>query len=311
MPFGRMEFFMSNNDKNLFDPNMAPLPYFESEDTLFDEDEFVEFASRREMIKARLSEYRSNCKAMLASSLSHFRSPSTIIVIFLLIAVYILLGVAGTINFSVYAKKVQDITIGLDIIVNALLGFYYGPVLCCISVTLCCIVKMITSGTGVYIGYIIGSAVAGFLHGWILYKNKVEWFGTRFRGFYTDLLVKSFMVRLVISVFVNILLMSVVNRVLIDYPIYEFIMHYSKSGVELTSFTSFLMVFVVAVFFETVVIFLTLAIVDFVVMRAFPSLSESPSLVIGEDGELINLEEEMLTGAVPVPEEDMRRGRQQ
>ncbi len=299
---------MSNNDKNLFDPDMAPLPYFETEEDFFDE-EYVEFTSRGEMIKAKLSEYWTNCKAMMASSLSHFRSPSTIIVIFLLIAVYILLGVAGTVEFSVYAKRVQDITVGLDIIVNALLGFYYGPVLACISVTICCVVKMITSGTGVYVGYIIGSAVAGFLHGWILYRNKVEWFGTRFRGFYTDLLVKSFMVRLVISVFVNVLLMSVVNRVLIKYPIYEFIMHYSKSGVELTSFSSFLMVFIVALFFETVVIFLTLAAVDFIVIRAFPSFTETPSLMIDEDGELVNLEEEMLIGEVPVPEEDRHHRR--
>ncbi len=300
---------MSNNDKNLFDPNMAPLPYFESEDDFYDEDAFVEFATRREAIAARLKDYWTNCKIMMASSLSHFRAPSTIIVIFLLIALYILLGVAGTVNFSVYTQKVvQDITIGLDIIVNALLGFYYGPVLCCISVTLCCVVKMITSGQGVFIGYIIGSAVAGFLHGWILYKNKVEWFGSRFRGFYTDLIVKSFMVRLVVSAFVNILLMAVIYKIFINYPIYDFIMHYSKSGVELTSYSSFLTVFVVGVFFETAVIFLTLAIVDFIVMRAFPSLSEAPSLVIGEDGELINLEEEMLIGAVPVAEEEMLSG---
>lgn len=296
---------MNNNDKNLFDPNMAPLPYFESEDDFFEDEEFIEFSSRREMIAAKIKEYWENSKIMMTSSLSHFRSPSTIIVIFLLIAVYILLGVAGTVEFSFYNQKVvQYITTNLDIIVNALLGFFYGPVICCISVTLCCIVRMITTGHGFFIGYVIGAAVAGFMHGWILYRNKTMWFGTRFRGFYTDLLVKSFMVRLAVSAFVNIILMSLIYKVFIDYPIYDFIMHYSKSGVELNSFSVFFMIFFISVFFETAVIFLTLAIVDFIVVRAFPSLTEEPSLIIGEDGELINLEEEMLTGAVPVPEEN-------
>ena len=175
----------NNNNKNLFDPNMAPLPYFETEGSLFDEDT-VEFTSRRQKIAAHFKEYWKNSKTMMASSLSHFRSPATIIVIFLLIAVYILLGVAGTVEFSFYNQKVvQYITTNLDIVVNALLGFFFGPVTCCISVTLCCIVRMITSGHGFFIGYVIGAAVAGFLHGWILYKNKVTWFGTRFRGFYT------------------------------------------------------------------------------------------------------------------------------
>ncbi len=298
---------MSNNDKNLFDPNMAPLPYFESEDDFYDDEEFVEFSSRREMIAANLKEYWANCKIMMASSVSHLRAPSTIIVIFLLIAVYILLGVAGRVGFSFYNNNnVKEITTNLDIIVNALFGFFYGPITCCISVVLCCIVKMITSGEGVFIGYIIGSAVAGFLHGWILYRNKTTWFGSRFRGFYTDLIFKSFMVRLVVSAFVNIILMAVVYKVLIGYPVIDFIMHYSKSEVVLTAFSDFFIIFFVNLIFETLIVFISLAIVDFIVLRAFPSLTETPSLIIDEDGELINLEEEMLTGAVPVPEEDQQ-----
>ena len=292
-----------SKDKNLFDPNMAPLPYYEEDDDFFEE--MPQFSSRREMLAAQIKEYWHNSKMMMASSVSHFRSPSTIIVIFLLIALYILLGVAGGVEFSFYNQKVvQYITTNLDIVVNALLGFFYGPVICCISVTLCCIVRMITTGHGFFIGYVIGAAVAGFMHGWILYRNKTEWFGTRFRGFYTDLLAKSFMVRFFVSAFVNILLMSVIYKVFIDYPIYDFIMHYSKSGVELTSFSVFFMIFFIGIFFETAVIFITLAAVDFVVARAFPSLNEAPTLVIGEDGELINLEEQMMTGAVPVPEEN-------
>ncbi len=292
---------MSSN-KRLFDPNMAPLPYYESDDDLYEE-EYMKPKSRREAFAESVKEYWKNSKTMMSSSISHFRAPSTIIVIFLLIAVYILLGVAGTVEFSFYNQKVvQYITTNLDIVVNALLGFFYGPITCCISVTLCCIVRMITSGHGFFIGYVIGASVAGFLHGWILYRNKTMWFGSRFRGFYTDLLVKSFMVRLIVSAFVNILLMSIIYKVFIDYPIYDFIMHYSKSGVELNSFSVFLMIFFVSAFFETGVIFLTLAVVDFIVVRAFPSLTEAPTLVIGADGELINLEEEMLTGAVPSPE---------
>lgn len=296
---------MSNNDKDLFDPNMEPLPYYESEDDSWEENEGAQYSSHSKRLGARIKEHWKNSKIMMMSSLSHFRSPATIIVIFMLIAIYILLGVAGTVEFSFYNQKVvQYITTNLDIVVNALLGFFYGPVICCISVTLCCIVRMITTGHGFFIGYILGAAVAGFMHGWILYRNKAMWFGTRFRGFYTDLLVKSFMVRLAVSAFVNILLMSLIYKVFIDYPIYDFIMHYSKSGVELNSFSVFFMIFFISVFFETAVIFITLAVVDFIVVRAFPSFTEEPTLVINEDGELISLEEEMLTGAVPVPDEN-------
>lgn len=293
---------MSKKDKSLFEEQMVSSRFGNPEEEFLIEGDprFDGFSSRREMIFASIQNYLGNSKIMMMSSLSHFRSPITIIVIFLLIAVYILLGVAGTVEFSFYSKKVvQYITTNLDIIVNALLGFFYGPVTCCISVTICCLVRMITTGQGFFIGYVIGAAVAGFLHGWILYRHKTMWFGTRFRGFFTDLLVKSFMTRLIVSAVVNIFLMAIIYKIFINYPIYEFIMHYSKSGVELTTFSEFLKVFFVSLFFETIVIFLGLAIVNFIVSRAFPTQFEQPSLVIDENGSLINMEEEMMTGPAP------------
>lgn len=293
---------MSKKDNNLFDEQMVFSRFGDPESQFYGEGDprYDGFSSRREMILASIQNYLGNSKIMLINSLSHFRSPATIVVIFLLIAVYILLGVAGTIEFSFYSKKVvQYITTNLDIIVNALLGFFYGPVTCCISVTVCCLVRMITTGQGFFIGYVIGAATAGFLHGWILYRHKTIWFGTRFRGFFTDLLVKSFITRFIVSAVVNIFLMAIIYKVFINYPIYEFIMHYSKSGVELTSFSEFLKVFFVSLFFETIVIFLALAIVNFIVGKAFPSHLEQPSIMIDENGSLINLEEEMLSGPVP------------
>lgn len=273
----------------------ARFAYSNSEDLGEGYAEFDGFSSRREMIFASIQNYLGNSKVMMMSSLGHLRSPVTIIVIILLIAVYILLGVAGTIEFSFYSKKVvQYITTNLDIIVNALLGFFYGPVTCCISVTLCCLVRMITSGQGFFIGYVIGAATAGFLHGWILYRHKTIWFGTRFRGFFTDLLAKAFMTRFIVSAVVNILLMALIYKVFIDYPIYEYILHYSKSGVELTSFSEFLKVFVVSLVFETLVIFAGLAVINFIAGKAFPAQFEQPSLIIDENGSLINLEDELL-----------------
>ena len=296
---------MSNKDNNLFDAQTASARNAFSEGMEFNDEyaKFNGFSSRREMIFASIQNYLGNGKIMLMSSLSHLRSPMTIFIIFLLIAVYILLGVAGTVEFSFYSKKVvQYISTNLDIIVNALLGYFFGPVTCCISVTLCCIVRMITSGQGFFIGYVIGASVAGFLHGWILYRHKVMWFGTRFRGFFTDLLAKSFMTRFVVSAFVNIFLMAIIYKVFINYPIYEFIMHYSKSGVELTSISEFLKVFVVSLLFESLVVFVGLAVVNFIVEKAFPSHLEGPSLFIDGSGSIINMEEEMFaSGAYPDP----------
>lgn len=287
---------MSKKENQIFDENAAGSRFAIPEEDFYGEGyaEFNGFSSRREMILASIQNYIGNSKIMMSSSLNHFRSPVTIAVIIILIAVYVLLGVAGTIEFSFYSNKVvQYITTNLDIIVNALLGYFFGPVTCCISVTLCCLVRMITDGGGFFIGYVIGAAVAGFLHGWILYRHKTMWFGTRFRGFFTDLLAKVFLTRLVVSVFVNILLMSVIYKIFIDYPIYEYIMHYAKSGVELTSIGEFVRVFVVSLVFETLVLFTGLAIINFIVMKAFPAQMEQPSLIIDENGALINVEEEM------------------
>ena len=257
------------------------------------------FSTRREMILASIQNYLGNSKVMMLSSLGHFRSPATIIVIILLIIIYILLGVAGSVQFSFYGNKaVQYISTNLDILVNALLGFFYGPVTCAISVALCSLVRMITSGQTFFIGYVIGAATAGFLHGWILYRHKTMWFGTRFRGYFTDLLVKSFLTRFVVSVVVNIFLMAIIYKIFIDYPIYEYIMHYAKSEVELTSFKDFIMIFVVSLLFETGVIFVGLAAVNFIASKAFPSHLQEPSIIIDKNGTLINVEEEMMSDSI-------------
>ena len=255
---------------------------------------------------ASLQDYLARGKMMLASSLSHLRAPSTIIVLIGLIGVYILLtaGQAGIIEFSFRgAKKViQYITTNLDVIVNALLGFFYGPVVCCIGFSLCTIIRMIVENMSVYVGYIIASVVAGFIHGWILYRHKTVWFGTRFRGFFSDLLVKVFMTRLIISVFVNIFLMAIIHKIFIGYPILEFIMHYSKSGEKLNSIAEVLSVFTVSLIFETIIVFVALAIINFIVGKAFPPQAERSALIIDDEGNLINLEEEMMQS---MPHEDV------
>ena len=255
---------------------------------------------------ASLQDYFARSKMMLVSSLNHLRAPSTIIVLIGLIGVYILLtaGQAGMIAFSFRgAKKViQYITTNLDVIVNALLGFFYGPVVCCIGFSLCTIIRMIVENMSVYVGYIIASVVAGFLHGWILYRHKAVWFGTRFRGFFSDLLVKVFMTRFVISVFVNIFLMAVIHKIFIGYPIIDFIMHYSKSGEKLNSIAEVLSVFTVSLIFETIIVFIALAVINFIVAKAFPAQAEQSALIIDEEGNLINLEEEMMQN---MPSEDI------
>lgn len=255
---------------------------------------------------ASLQDYLTRGKMMLASSLSHLRAPSTIIVLIGLIAVYILLtaGQAGIIEFSFRgAKKViQYITTNLDVIVNALLGFFYGPVVCCIGFCLCTIIRMIVENMSVYVGYIIASVVAGFIHGWILYRHKTVWFGTRFRGFFSDLLVKVFMTRLIISVFVNIFLMAIIHKIFIGYPILDFIMHYSKSGEELNSIAEVLSVFTVSVVFESIIVFIALSVINFIAAKAFPAHAQQSALIIDDEGNLINLEEEMMQN---MPNEDI------
>lgn len=260
-------------------------------------EEFDGFSSRREMLLASIQNYWGNSKVMMASSFSHLRSPITIAVIFLLIAVYIFLGVVGTIEFSFYNREVvQYITTNLDIIVNAVLGYFFGPITACISVTLCTLVRMIFDGDGFFfIGYVLIATVAGFCHGWILYRHKTMWFGTRFRGFFSDLLVKAFQTRLFISVFINILLKAVVSKIFYGLPIYSYsILNYEKSGVKLESFGEFLGVFSVNLVFETLLIFLGLTIINFIVRKAFPAPFTQPSLIIKNDGTIVNPEEEML-----------------
>lgn len=252
------------------------------------------FSSRKEVILEMLQNYLGNCKTMLLSSLSHLRAPSTIIVIIFLVALYIILGVTGHLEFSfAISEDIREIKISLDIIVNALLGFFFGPVTSCISVTLCCLVRMlVTPDNGFFIGYVILASIAGFLHGWILYRHKAMWFGTRFRGFFTDLLAKSIVTRLVVSIVVNVLLKAIIYKIFIGYPIYEYILHYNYSNVPLTSFSEFMEVFIAGFIVDTLVIYITLAIVNFVASKAFPVQYAQPELIIDENGALINLEEE-------------------
>lgn len=254
------------------------------------------FSSRKEVVLEMLQNYFGNCKTMLLSSLSHLRAPSTIIVIIFLVALYIILGVTGHLEFSfAISEDIREIKISLDIIVNALLGFFFGPVTSCISVTLCCLVRMlVTPDNGFFIGYVILAAIAGFLHGWILYRHKAMWFGTRFRGFFTDLLSKSIVTRFVVSVVVNVLLKAIIYKIFIGYPIYEYILHYNYSNVELTSFSEFMEVFIAGFIVDTLVIYITLVIVNFVASKAFPVQYARPELVIDENGALINLEEEFM-----------------
>ncbi len=287
---------MKKNDTTSFNEEFASSRSAHSQNNPYGlgQDEFQGFASRKDMLLDSLQRYWENCKIMMASSLSHLRNPSTLIVIFLLIATYILLGVAGTVEFSFYSNDVvQYITTNLDIIVNALLGYFYGPITCAISVTLCCIVRIITNRSIFFIGYVIGACVAGFMHGFILYRLKPMWFGTRWRGFFKDLLARVVATRFFVSVFVNIFLMAIIYRIFIDYPILEYLKNYSKSGVPLNTPYEFLRVFAVGIIFESIVIFVALAVINFIVAKAFPSQFEQPSLIIDERGELVNVEDEM------------------
>ena len=290
---------MSSNDKKHYDEQAAG-SRFAAGMTEKDIDpryaKYNGFSSRKEVVLEMLQNYFGNCKTMLLSSLSHLRAPSTIIVIIFLVAVYIILGVTGHLEFSfAISEDIREIKISLDIIVNALLGFFFGPVTSCISVTLCCLVRMlVTPDNGFFIGYVILAAIAGFLHGWILYRHKAMWFGTRFRGFFTDLLSKSIVTRFVVSVVVNVLLIAIIYKIFIGYPIYEYILHYNYSNVELTSFSEFMEVFIAGFIVDTLVIYITLVIVNFVASKAFPVQYAQPELVIDENGALINLEEEFM-----------------
>ena len=258
----------------------------------YGEAEFRGFKTRKDMMIDSLQRYWESCKVMMMSSLNHMRNPVTIIVILFLIALYILLGYAGKIGFQFYnVDIVQEITTNLDIIVNAVLGYFFGPVTCAIGVALCTIVRMIVKLSRFYSIYFICATVAGFMHGWILYRYKNMWFGTRFRGFYTDLLAKVSLTRFAVSTFVNVLLMAILYRIMYDWPIYDYFMLYSKSGVEMSSFYEFISVFIVSLLFETLIVYVGLVVINFIVAKAFPSQFREPSLIINEDGEIINPEE--------------------
>ena len=290
---------MSSNNKKHYDEQAAGSK-FAANMTENDVDpryaKYNGFSSRKEVVLEMLQNYFGNCKTMLLSSLSHLRSPSTIIVIIFLVALYIILGVTGHLEFSfALSEDIREIKISLDIIVNALLGFFFGPVTSCISVTLCCLVRMlVTPNNAFFVGYVILASIAGFLHGWILYRHKAMWFGTRFRGFFTDLLSKSIVTRLVVSVVVNVLLKAIIYKIFIGYPIYEYILHYNYSNVELTSFSEFMEVFIAGFIVDTLVIYITLVVVNFVASKAFPVQYAQPELIIDENGALINLEEEFM-----------------
>ncbi len=254
---------------------------------------FEGFASRKDMLIDSVQRYWENCKVMMWSSLAHLKSPVTIIVIILLIATYILLGYAGTIGFQFYnIDIVQIVKTNLDIVVNAVLGFFFGPVTCAIGVALCCVVRMIVKLDGFYAIYFACATVAGFMHGWILYRHKTMWFGTRFRGFYTDLLSKIATTRFLVSTLINIGLLSLLYATLYDVPVNEYLMLYSKSGVELTSMYEFFSVLVVSLLFEILIVFVTLSIINFIVMKAFPAQFDTPELILDENGTLINVEDE-------------------
>ena len=256
-------------------------------------DEPRTYDSKKEMWLDSLQRYWGNCKEMMSSSFAHMKSPVTIMVIILLLAIYILLGYAGGVGFQFYnIDVVQYITTNLDIIVNAVLGYFFGPITCAISVALCTVVRMIVKLSDFYAIYFISATVAGFIHGWILYRHKSMWFGTRFRGFYTDLLSKVALTRLAVSAIVNILLLAVLYFVFYNVPVHSFLMLYAKSGVELTSYYEFFSVFTVSVLFEILLVFIALTVINFIVSKAFPSQFDQPTLIIDENGTIINPEED-------------------
>ena len=284
----------NNNNNTIIEEEILSARYSESHENAYGygEAEFRGFKTRKDMILDSLQRYWESCKVMMMSSLNHMRNPVTIIVILFLIALYILLGYAGKVGFQFYnVDIVQEITTNLDIIVNAILGYFFGPVTCAIGVALCTIVRMIVKLSRFYSIYFICATVAGFMHGWILYRYRNMWFGTRFRGFYTDLLAKVSLTRFAVSTFVNVLLMAILYLIMYDWPIYDYFMLYSKSGVEMSSFYEFISVFIVSLLFETLIVYVALVVINFIIAKAFPSQFREPSLIVNEDGEIINPED--------------------
>ena len=90
--------------------------------------------------------------------------------------------------------------------------------------------------------------------------------------------------RFVISAFINVLLMSVIYRVFIGYPISVFILNYSKSGVPLESVAQFLKVFFVSILFESAVIFVAITVAGFIAAKAFPLQFAQSSMFNGSIG---------------------------
>ena len=90
------------NEKSFYEEAEASarFAYMDEDDFIPNHGKYDGFSSRREMILASIQNYWGNSKTMMASSLSHLRSPITIFVIMLLIALYIILGVAGYLEFS-------------------------------------------------------------------------------------------------------------------------------------------------------------------------------------------------------------------
>ena len=253
-------------------------------------------------IVASLHNYWGNSKTMLKSSLGHFRSPSTLFVLIILVAVYILLtvGQVGLFTFEFRYGKVGILRVvtNLDVIVNAILGYFYGPVVSAVSFLICSIARMWGYEMSVYMGYIFSAVLAGFLHGWILYRHRAMWFGTRFRGFFSDLLSRILLVRLIISVFVNIFFMALMHRILLNIPMMFSILNY-KSAEELQTWGEVTSVVAASILFETVVIFVALSAINFVVIKAFPEQMEEPGLMIDDHGNLINLEEDDISDLPP------------
>ena len=255
--------------------------------------ERIEDLSIKELLYARVHEYTTSCKNMLKSSASHLRNPATIIVIFFLIATYILLGVAGTVGFSFYSENIEQyVTTNLDIIVNATLGYFFGPVTCAVSVTLCTIVRMIAMQSSFFIGNIIGACIAGFIHGWILYRLRSIWFETRFKSFYTDTLVKVITTRFIVSSVVNIFIMSLLHKLINGYPFRVYITFYSKSGIPLLSASEFFKVFFLGIAFESIVVFVAIVVLNYIVYRAFPTQFIQPGIVIDRDGNILTPDDE-------------------
>lgn len=253
----------------------------------FNEDEDFE-TNTNVSFKERFGAYKISCREMLKSSASHLLKPVTIIVIILLIATYILLGVAGTVGFSFYSANVEQyVTTNLDIIVNALLGYFFGPVTCAVSVTLCTIVRMIAMGSNFFIGNLFGACMAGFIHGWVLYRLRPYWLETRFRSFYTDMLVKTIETRFLVSTFVNIIFMSVMHKLLNGYPFTVYLTFYSKSGIPLSSVGQFFKVFFLGIAFESIVVFAAIVIANFIAHKAFASQFVKPDIIVDRHGNII------------------------